>query len=619
MYTVSVPLVSQTLHRSDLTALTQQLRDAGVSRIFLSIGTYIADPEKRRACMTTLGEQCAFFKAEGFQVGIWLWTIQFPEENGFAKITSVYGQVRQQEACPADPEFRAFAADYIQELAGLHPDVILFDDDYRLTVHNRDMACACDLHLALTGEILGRPVTREEIAKAMIGSPNPLRSAFQQAKRESLLQFARQMRQALDAVDPTIRLGLCAGMAAWDADGVDAPTLSRALAGSTKPLLRLIAAPYWVPMKLWNNRLQDVIELSRLERSWCGEGIEILAEGDTYPRPRFTCPASYLEGFDTAMRADGSVSGILKYMIDYWSSASYEPGYLAFHQQNHGLYDQLARDFASKAAVGIRVYEAMQKLEHQILPEETDGPKNCHRYLFSYAARMLAANGIPTTYEGTGCAGICFGENAKYLPPEALQTGLILDRQAAVLLQATGVDTGILEDKGEFFPTEEYFPQKNEYALIVGATAALTLSPRAEVQSWFLRDGEKTPGSYFYENAQGQKFLVLCFDGCFCKESLFRQYTRARQVQQILPRLSGEMLPASCPGNPDLYLMCKEGQEEMAVGLWNFSPDPVLQPRVLLNKHYGSIRFLQASGHLDGDTAVLSQLPPFGFCGFVVK
>ena len=619
MYSVSVPLVSQTLYRSDRMALARQLREAGVTRIFLSIGTYIADREKHRACMTTLGEQCAFFKAEGFQVGIWLWTIQFPEENGFAKITSVYGQVRQQEACPADPEFRAFAADYIQELAGLHPDVILFDDDYRLTVHNRDMACACDLHLALTGEILGRPVTREEIAKAMIGSPNPLRSAFQQAKRESLLQFARQMRQALDAVDPTIRLGLCAGMAAWDIDGVDAPTLSRVLAGSTKPLLRLIAAPYWVPMKLWNNRLQDVIELSRLERSWCGEGIEILAEGDTYPRPRFTCPASYLEGFDTAMRADGTVNGILKYMVDYCSTAAYEPGYLAFHQQNQGLYDQLARDFAPKTAVGIRVYEAMQKLEHQTLPEETDGPKNCHRYLFSYAARMLAANGIPTTYEGTGCAGICFGENAKYLPPEALQTGLILDRQAAVLLQATGVDTGILEDKGEFFPTEEYFPQKNEYALIGGATAALTLSPRAEVQSWFLRDGEKTPGSYFSENAQGQKFLVLCFDGCFCKESLFRQYTRARQVQQILPRLSGEMLPASCPGNPDLYLMCKEGQEEMAVGLWNFSPDPVLQPRVLLNKHYGSIRFLQGSGHLDGDTAVLFQLPPFGFCGFVVK
>ncbi len=619
MYTVSVPLVSQTLHRSDLTALTQQLREAGVSRIFLSIGTYIADPEKRRTCMATLGEQCAFFKAEGFQVGIWLWTIQFPEENNFTKITSVYGQVRNYEVCPADPNFREFAANYIKELAGLHPDVILFDDDYRLTVHNRDLACACQQHLALTGEILGRPVTRQEIAAAMIGAPNPLRSAFQQAKRESLLQFARQMRQALDSVDPTIRLGLCAGMAAWDADGIDAPTLSRVLAGSTKPLLRLIAAPYWIPMKLWNNRLQDVIELSRLERSWCGEGIEILAEGDTYPRPRFSCPASYLEGFDTAMRADGTVNGILKYMVDYCSSSSYEPGYLAFHQRNQGLYDQLARDFAPKAAAGIRVYETMQKLERQTLPEETDGPKNCHRYLFSYAARMLAANGIPTTYEGTGCAGICFGENAKYLPAEALEKGLILDRQAAVLLQERGIDTGILRELGDFSPTEEYFPDFCQYALADGKTAALALKPGAQVLSWYTRKDAKTPGSYFYENARGQRFLVLCFDGCFCKESLFRQYTRARQVQQILPRLSGEMLPASCPGNPDLYLMCKEGQEEMAVGLWNFSADPILQPRVLLSKNYDSIRFLNCSGYLDGDTAVLSELPPFGFCGFVVK
>jgi hypothetical protein len=619
MYTVSVPLVSQTLYRTDQEALALQLKNAGVGRVFLSIGTYIADPEKRRTCMEQLRENCAFFRAEGFEVGIWLWTIQFPEENSFSKITSVYGDVRQHEACPADPEFREFAANYIKELAGLHPDVILFDDDYRLTVHNRDLACACQQHLALTGHILGRPVTRQEIAAAMIGAPNPLRSAFQQAKRESLLQFARQMRQALDSVDPTIRLGLCAGMAAWDADGIDAPTLSRVLAGSTKPLLRLIAAPYWIPMKLWNNRLQDVIELSRLERSWCGEGIEILAEGDTYPRPRFSCPASYLEGFDTAMRADGTVNGILKYMVDYCSSSAYEPGYLAFHQRNQGLYDQLARDFAPKAAAGIRVYETMQKLERQTLPEETDGPKNCHRYLFSYAARMLAANGIPTTYEGTGCAGICFGENAKYLPAEALEKGLILDRQAAVLLQERGIDTGILRELGDFSPTEEYFPDCCQYALADGKTAALALKPGAQVLSWYTRKDAKTPGSYFYENARGQRFLVLCFDGCFCKESLFRQYTRARQVQQILPRLSGEMLPASCPGNPDLYLMCKEGQDEMAVGLWNFSADPILQPRVLLSKTYDSIRFLNCSGCLDGDTAVLSELPPFGFCGFVVK
>lgn len=535
------------------------------------------------------------------------------------KITSIYGDVRRHEACPLDPAFRAFAADYIRELAGCGVDIILFDDDYRLTVHNKDLACACELHLRLTADILGRPVTREEIVEAMVGKPNPVRSAFQKAKGESLLLFARQMRSTLDSVDPKIRLGLCAGMAAWDVDGIDAPTLSRTLAGNTKPLLRLIAAPYWVPMRLWNNWLQDVIEMSRLERSWCGDGIEILAEGDTYPRPRFTCPASYLEGFDTAMRADGSVSGILKYMVDYWSSDSYEPGYLAFHQRNRELYGQLAQEFASKKSVGIRVYETMRKLENQDLPEEPDAPRNFHRYLFFYAGRMLCANGIPTTYGGTGCTVICFGENAKYLPREAFEKGLILDRQAARMLQERGIDTGVAEDKGDFFPAEEYFPHQNEYTLVGGVTAALTISPRAEVQSWFLRDGEKIPGSYFYENDDGQKFLVLCFDGCVCDESLFRQYTRGRKIMDILPRLSENKLSAHCLGNPDLYLMCKKDDNEMAVGLWNFCANPVLQPRVQLDNAFEHIRFIHCTGSLQDNVVTLSELPPYGFCGFIVR
>lgn len=619
MYTVSVPLVSQTLHRSDRKDLAQRLTSAGVSRIFLSIGTYIADPEKRSICMATLRDNCAFFQAEGFEVGVWIWTIQFPEENTYHKITSVYGDLRPGEVCPADPDFQAFAAAYIQELAGCGVDIILFDDDYRLTVHNADLACACELHLGLTGKILGRPVTRQEIENAMVGPKNAIRTAFQQAKRESLLEFAHLMREALDAVDPRIRMGLCAGMAAWDVDGIDAPSISRALAGNTKPLLRLIAAPYWVPMKLWNHRLQDVIEMTRMERSWCGDGIEILAEGDTYPRPRFACPASYLEGFDTAMRADGTVDGILKYMVDYTSSASYEPGYLAFHQRNQTLYDQLAENFAAKKAAGIRVYEAMRKIEGQDFPESAEKPRNFHRYLFSYAARMLSANGIPTTYDGSSRAGICFGENAKYLPDTAFQNGLILDGKAALLLQEMGIDTGIENDLGVFHSEEEFFTAYDEYARTFSPVTALALKPSAQVLSWHMRENEKVPGSYYYENADRQRFLVLCFDGYSCKESLFRQYTRSRQIGDILPRLGGKALPAHCPGNPDLYLMCKEDGGEMAVGLWNFCADPVLQPQIKLEKAFYNIHFIRCSGQLEGDTVTLSELPPYGFCGFVVR
>ena len=52
----------------------------------------------------------------------------------------------------------------------------------------------------------------------------------------------------------------------------DSATVSRILAGNTKPYLRTIGAPYWAVNRSWGNRVQDVIELTRMERSWCGEG-----------------------------------------------------------------------------------------------------------------------------------------------------------------------------------------------------------------------------------------------------------------------------------------------------------------------------------------------------------
>ena len=71
-----------------------------------------------------------------------------------------------------------------------------------------------------------------------------------------------------------------------------------------------------------------------MESSWTKAGdIEILAEGDAFPRPRTRCPASYLEGFDTAIRASGCTDGILKYGIDYFSNTDYETGYAAFHRR----------------------------------------------------------------------------------------------------------------------------------------------------------------------------------------------------------------------------------------------------------------------------------------------
>ena len=98
---------------------------------------------------------------------------------------------------------------------------------------------------------------------------------------------------------------------------------------------RLIGAPYWAVRTSFGVSLQDAIELERMESSWDrAEDIEVFAEGDVYPRPRYNCPASYLEGFDTALRASGAFDGILRISIDYVSNVGCESGYLKKYLKN---------------------------------------------------------------------------------------------------------------------------------------------------------------------------------------------------------------------------------------------------------------------------------------------
>ena len=95
------------------------------------------------------------------------------------------------------------------------------------------------------------------------------------------------MRESVDSVNTEIRLGTCTCMSSWDIDGISAKDTAYILAGNTKPFLRLIGAPYWAVERNWGNCIQDVVELERMESSWTREEeIEIMAEGDAYPRPR---------------------------------------------------------------------------------------------------------------------------------------------------------------------------------------------------------------------------------------------------------------------------------------------------------------------------------------------
>ena len=620
VYKLSVPFMLEQINLYGADQFIKKLKEIGADIVFLALDCYTLDKAKQEKIFSDLNKSVPLFKKEGFTVGVWLWTFMVGDENGYTHITSPNGKVSRLEVCPSDKDFCEFAYNYMQRVAESGPDMIMFDDDFRYGFLDCGLGCTCKNHRAFMSDILGEDVSSKELASVIFaGEGNKYRSAFLKANGHYFREFARLMRSAVDSVDENIRLGPCACMTTWDFDGVSAAELSRILAGKTKPFARLIGAPYWADKRSWKNRLQDVIELERMESSWCGDDIELFAEGDAYPRPRFTCPANVLDGFDMAIRASGATNGIHKYTLDYNSDVDYEEGYNRKHLKNQAIYEEIDKHFANKAPVGIRIYEHMMKFENMTVPYYYEGSDDVEELFFSAAARMLAAHTIPSVYTGLGTVGIAFGENAKYLDEGALDNGLILDVTAAKILEETGVDVG-LESVGERYAAmQEYLPDKNRYIGIYDCKVYdISVKNGAKVLSQFTDFKNKTIAAYTYENKNGQKFLVFAFDGYKMSEHAFKQYARGEQIESFVNSL-GKKLPASMLGNPDCYMICKKNETGMAVWIGNFFADECMNTTVTLDKEYTEIEFINCRGKLIGDKVELDYVAPYASVGFSVK
>ena len=645
MYQISVPIMCENVTRAGRDQLLEHLKSLDAKRVFLSISRYPMDVQKRTRRLEQLREHCAFFKAHGFEVGVWSWTFWINGDHTFSPFVPVERDAKPitDSACPTGEAFVKVACDYYAELARCGVDLIMFDDDFRYAhIGGNKIGCLCDGHMRRIREIVGEEVTREDMVTYIrSGGKNKYRDAWLQANGEAFANFAKRLRQAVDHVNPKIRMGACACLGSWDMDGISADQLARILAGGTKPFIRLIGAPYWGARGSFGSMLQDAVELERMESAWTRDGeIELFAEGDVYPRPRISCPASYLEIFDTAIRASGATDGILKYALDYTSSANFETGYVKFHRMNTPLYSQIDAFFGGKRANGVRIYEYPQKLAEMELGDTLVPSNHLTNTFLCTSARSLAACSIPTTYEGEGVCGICFGPSAHRLPAEARKNGMIIDGEAAVILHRRGIDVGISKEGESCKVSFEHFLHDGEVVPVDGATVYRNeLKPEAKVLSEaeavlgagnlsHMSDGSTSirfPMSYFYENADGERYLVLNFFGRFIDKTeptvVMRHYARSRQYADAVKWLSKDkhQLPAFCHGNPNLYTMVKSDESRTAVGLWNCFADLVIQPKIVLDREYASVRFLNCEGTLDGSTVTLISIPAFGFAAFEVS
>ena len=622
-YTVAAPLMNVRFRRQGREKLVEQLKALGAKRVFLALEADCLLSPKREEELAALPENAAYLKAAGFEVGAWLWAFYLSKDCGYTRMEAPDGKAAKLTVCPTDEAYTAAMGEFLEEIARCGVDLIQFDDDYRYGFQDMGFGCTCPNHRRRMEALLGREIRPEELKdKLYAGGPGDVRDAFVKANGEALEAFAAAMRAHVDRAAPSVRLGFCSCITSWDLDGTTPDRLSKIMAGGTRPFYRLIGAPYWAAMRAWGNRLCDVIEI---ERSECARrkdaSIEIFSEGDTYPRPRYKTPAAYLEIFDTVLRAAGCTDGILKYALDYTAGADCETGYVEAAQRSAETYAAIGRFFGGLDCVGVSCWDKPDKYRTFTIPERIAGTERAQDLAFSATSRFLAANSIPTVYEGTGVIGAAFGDDVLCVPDDALANGLILDVSAAGRLSERGVDVGVISFGDHFQAGVETYADSGEQIAVPNAATARELAPApdAEILSFYEKeDGTKTPLSYIYRNADGQQFLVYAFEGYFGEQDWFRQYARQRQIDAFVKRC-GRRLPAFCPGHPELYVLTKSNGERLAVGLWNAFPDRLFSPTVYLDRAYRIVASFGCGAAMDGDRVKLSDIAPYDWAFLLLE
>ncbi len=579
-----------------------------------------------------------------YDVGIWLCGLghggALPDliaeaTDRFMRICDLETGVEAGDSfCPLDPEFRSIYTENLVKLAKTHPDLIMIDDDLRMAAHGPvAIGCACPRHMALFNKRardaghIRQDMSREELASVLFkGRPTPLRRVWLELQGDTLRDFARELRAAVDTVDPSIRLGHCACLSTWDLDGVDSIELARIFAGQNKPFLRLIGAPYWNAIKAFRvTGLGTVTDVLRMEKAWCDQlapDIELMSEGDTFPRPRYQTPASYLECYHQVLTADG-FGDILKYMFDAGHEPDYETGYLRLHERKSELREAMGRAFADTEPAGIYVYEPMKKVAESDLIGLT-GYGYFERFVPA-AANFGSRLGLPVSFRKTPYTPVTlvFGESARSIAKADLCGHLILDAVAAHILCERGMNVGIAAVEPMEHPRTE--------TIYAGADGIGRCFP-VDTSGRFFRltpsGHARVLGSY----DTGAPAVLACDNGttttvvyAFDMESVsfdsvyLKNDCRRMQLLQVTELEIPVLMP-----EPRLYVLCRRNKHKTVVGIWNFSRDIGLPQDIHVAMPENSRGIVTPIGtgrvHRLGDAiAFEDELPPFCFGGFTVE
>ena len=629
MKTVTIPFLITTDEQTEelfSARILEMLIGLKTKRVSLVFGNRWLDTEWT---FPIVKKAVAYFKEYGIEVAVWLNSLlHIPHNGNYVKRKHADGT--ESSVCPLDKNFISDFAVNVAKYAETGVPLIYLDDDFRMGVSGT-LNCFCDLHMKEYEKILGENITREKMASEILsGKPNVYRDAWSRVNGDVLRNAARVVREEADKINPKVRVGLCAAPTTVSGlDGVTAYELSNILAGNTEPFLRTIGAPYW---SYYANdgfmaRLNDVIGLERLQANYAeqfGFNGELIAEGDTYPRPRYATPAAYLEMFHSAMCTENRMNGILKYLGEYTCKGTRETGYSKAALKKADKREKVEQIFYDTQKTGYRIFEYQDKSRAMEIPPQDVEGMDYQCTILHASIRALNDASIPYTFSGKEPV-VAFGDNAIYLTDDDIKQGVFTDIIGAKILKDKGFDVGFdscdrlltVKEISEIYPAfndSEYVNFKRKIDLF-----DIDLKNQAKVLTYTSVNSNKIPLTYRYEK-DGFKIAVCCVNMIDARFSygFFKSYYKQRVLADCYRYFKGENLAAVCFDCPMLMPIVGKKGGKTIVGLWNIFEDEVSGQEIKLSKAYKRAEFIGCSGKLKDNSIILDSLGAFDYCAVVL-
>lgn len=501
------------------------------------------------------------------------------------------------KSCPESEGVREHFKNQLAIIASHKPYEIMIDDDVRI-LSNSGGGCACPAHLKKMGEILGREISREELYE-LVKSDKEVKDKYVALMGESLLGYAKALREGIDSVDPSIPGSYCGVGINFE----HAEDIAAIMAGKGNPVVvRVNNAKYAAPGP---RGLSDVMYKAATHIAKVRHIADcILAESDTCPHNRYSTAASTLHTQFTASLLEGC-SG-----AKHWLSRStFEPesgiAYRKILSENMKFYEAITTFAKDLKWVGCRIPVSKNRLY--------DYTQYFLNLKNNWASNVLERLGIPIYFSAEEGGVVFLEQDVDSMFPDdeiisMLKNHVYLSSDAAKSLIKRGFGEYIGVDirdwcgetlSGEFMPAYGTYISANcENCEIV----PLSDEVRADSYIYHLRGGKEYvnlfPGVATYKNSLGG--IVHTFSGVPVPANHYTRFSllnlsRKRQFISLIEEK--EALPVYYAGDSEILLKAAYTPEnELFVAYFNISLDCSESITLNLPKEAKAVSYLGKDG-----------------------